>query len=219
MLPTPITSSSTLLKVLDTVNSKLGVVYNSILINSYPDREVKLGWHQDNEVEINQSVPIATLSVGAARRIQFSDNRSNKSNTIEKLLINNSVLTMRPGLQSSHHHRIMMGRKKYDYETGPRFSLTFRRLHGVGNPDVSLAPHTTPSVLPTRLPSSPPQALSLETPVPSHGTAETARPSPAAHINCTNCAVFGSSLTKGLKSDLLSKRGKTFKVFTKGEHI
>ena len=73
--PTPITSSSTLLKVLDTVNSKLGVVYNSILVNKYASREVQLGWHQDNETAIDQSVPIATLSVGAARRIQFSDNK------------------------------------------------------------------------------------------------------------------------------------------------
>ena len=219
--PTPITSSSTLLKVLDTVNSKLGVAYNSILINKYASREVQLGWHQDNETAIDQSVSIATLSVGAARRIQFSDNKSNDENTTEKLLLKNSVLTMKPGIQSSHFHRIMMGRKKVEHEKGTRFSLTFRRLHGVETPDVSLAPHTEPSTLPTRPLSSPPlgqvsiqddSSSDSRAPQPPHDT----QPPPAAHSNCANCAVFGSSLTKGLKSDLLSRRGKTFKVFTKG---
>ncbi len=36
------------------------------------------------------------------------------------------------------------------------------------------------------------------------------------HANCVNTLVFGSSLTQDLNCDLLSKRGKTFKVFTKG---
>ncbi len=34
--------------------------------------------------------------------------------------------------------------------------------------------------------------------------------------NCINTLVFGSSLTRDLDANLLSKRGKTFRVFTKG---
>ncbi len=41
-------------------------------------------------------------------------------------------------------------------------------------------------------------------------------PGNSTHSNCVNTLVYGSSLTRDLKCDLLSKRGKTFKVFTKG---
>ena len=207
--PLPITPSSTLFKVLDTVNSKLGVNFNSVLINKYRNKNISLGWHQDNETIVDQNVPIATLSVGCTRRFQISDNtvKADRIQFLEKDLTENSILIMKPGLQSSLFHRIVEGRenKRYD-ERGTRYSLTFRRLHESKSTPI---PPTPNQEIPTTNTASPP--------VSQGPPAETTNPAQSNdHTNCVNTLVFGSSLTKDLDSDILSRRGKTFKVFTKG---
>ena len=196
MTPSPIVKDSALCKVLDTVNNKLGKTYNSILITKYRDKNVGLGWHKDNEAEIDSSVPISTLSIGASRRFLISDSKEAKSRTqlFEKCLVENSVLTMQPSLQISHVHRVAEGRSSIPSECGVRFSLTFRRLK-----DSTSSANPTPAT----------SASSSQNSVPASTTT-------SDHNNCVNTLVFGSSLTRGLDEKLLSKRGKTFKVFTKG---
>ncbi len=92
----PQTISSTLQKVLDTVNHKLGANFNSILINKYKDKNTALGWHQDNETCVVQQEAIATLSVGAVRRFQITDSKevAGRTELVERELTKNSVLTM-----------------------------------------------------------------------------------------------------------------------------
>ena len=197
LTPQPITPGSTLYKVLDTVNSKLGVIYNSVLINRYKTKNDTLGWHKDDENVIDQTVPITTLSIGTPRRFQFSESKDDKVRTqmYEKLVRDNSVLVMKPGLQESHFHRIASGRDgQFEEEKGVRFSLTFRRLTTPPNPPppLTVLSQTSPVITPTE-------------------TSQTAD----NHASCPNTIVYGSSLTKDLKCDLLSKRGKTFKVFTR----
>ena len=97
---------------------------------------------------------------------------------------------MRPGLQSTHYHKVCRG-LNHTAQRGVRYSLTFRRL----KPSVS-----TPDQETTRATSS------------VHTASE--------HNDCIKGLVFGSSLTKGLKEHLLSKRGKRFAVFTNaGAHV
>lgn len=227
--PQPITQDSTLYKVLDLINSKLGVNYNSILVNKYRNINVHLGWHKDDEKVIDQSVPITTLSIGKSRRFQISD--SNRDADITQLyqrdLSNNSILVMRPGLQDSHFHKICAGRKGRVDERGVRYSLTFRRLRPPSTPvPAKISPET-----PARTPDAPPTQPLIETPVTAvqkdttittsqQVNSDNTANSPGRHANCVNTLVYGSSLTKSLKTDLLSKRGKTFKVFTKsGAHV
>ena len=246
--PSPINQSSTLFRVLDTVNSKLGFSFNSILINKYLNKNVSLGWHQDNEPIVDKSTPIASLSIGCARRFQITDNKDDwmANQWLEQCLHDNSIFVMKPGLQTTHYHRIDRGAEEADpTERGTRYSLTFRRLQKPVSP--TLPPHTVklpasqalrPPPVPKALVQQPPASLlssqqqptsdqpvlpaPTETqPVPSSGNQ---RPSQErnneghvnSHSNCVNTLVFGSSLTKGLDSDILSRRGKTFKVFTKG---
>ncbi len=130
MTPSPIKQDSTLCKVLSIVSSKMGVSYNSILVTKYRDRNVGLGWHKDNEAEIDQSVPISTLSIGATRRFLISDSKDKTSRTqlYEKALAENSVLTMQSSLQNTHYHRLAEGRGSISSKRGVRLSLTFRRL-------------------------------------------------------------------------------------------
>ena len=109
--PEPIMPNSVLSKVLDTVNGKLGVIFNSVLINKYRTKNVTLGWHQDNESVIDQALPIAIFSLGASRRFQISDSKvkSKRTQMIDKILVENSIPIMKPGLQNSHFHRIVEG--------------------------------------------------------------------------------------------------------------
>ena len=174
-------------EVLGVVNSRLNTDYNSVLVNRYANKNVDLGWHQDNEVNIDQSRSIATLSVGATRRFLLADVISDDDRRDELVLEENSLLVMRPGLQSTHYHKVCRGLTHHT-QRGVRYSLTFRRLE--------------PSV------SSPDQ----ETTSSLHTASE--------HKDCIKGLVFGSSLTKGLKEHLLSRRGKDFAVFTNsGAHV
>ncbi len=61
MNPEPILANSTLDTVLNTVNSEMGQMYNSVLITKYRNKNVSLGWHKDNEKEIDHQVPIFSL--------------------------------------------------------------------------------------------------------------------------------------------------------------
>ncbi len=123
----PIKEDSAISKVLDTVNGKLGTNYNSVLVNKYKTKKVELSWHKDDERKIDSSVPISTLSFGATRRFLITDSKERDKRTqgYERLLQENSILTMQPNLQKSHFHKLAEGRNN---ERGVRFSMTFRRL-------------------------------------------------------------------------------------------
>jgi len=187
--PQPFASTVTS-DVLNVVNKKLNTDYNSVLVNRYINKNVGLGWHQDNEDSIDQTRSIATLSVGATRRFLLADDT--KRDATKSELVDNSVLVMRPGLQSTHFHKVCLGTTD-SAQRGARYSLTFRRL--------------LPSV------STPEENEKLpDTPVSSSPHTE--------HKDCLRGLVFGSSLTKGLKEHLLSRRGKNFGVFTNsGAHV
>jgi alkylated DNA repair dioxygenase AlkB len=184
--PQPLAFTATR-EVLDLVNERLDTDYNSVLVNKYANKNVSLGWHQDNENTIDQTQSITTLSVGATRRFWLVDDDASRQ---EFLLEPNCALVMKPGLQTTHFHKLCVGRANMPAERGVRFSLTFRKL----------------------LPSASGQG-SPANPTPEHAV-------DADHKDCLRVLVFGSSLTKGLKKDLLSKSGKNFGVFTNsGAHV
>ncbi len=206
LMPVPLVKDSIISQVLDTVNSKLGLNYNSILVNKYKTKNVSLGWHKDDEAEIDTNVPISSLSFGAIRRFQICDvvERSKRSQFFECELKENSLITMNSGIHRTHFHRVAQGRRSKDGECGIRYSLTFRRLN------------STPPT-PSKSPVTFVRASTAET-SPTQVTTQAHRTHiPASnHDSCINTLVFGSSLTKDLDANILSKRGKTFKVFTKG---
>jgi alkylated DNA repair dioxygenase AlkB len=45
--------------------------YNSCLLNLYHDGEEGMGWHADNEKELDLSSGIASISLGATRKFLF----------------------------------------------------------------------------------------------------------------------------------------------------
>ena len=66
---TPWTPELSLLREL--LHEELGVRFNSLLLNRYRDGADRMGWHADDEPELDPLAPIASLSLGACRSLRF----------------------------------------------------------------------------------------------------------------------------------------------------
>jgi hypothetical protein len=128
----------------------------SILINLYRNLNVSLPWYQDNEPIVDNSSPIASLSVGCSRRFRISNKNSDDWQSrewLEQKLHDNSIFVMKPGLQTTHYHMLAPGaRDAVPKERGVRFSLTFWRLQKPLSPTSRPTPpkteHPTPKLMP-----------------------------------------------------------------------
>lgn len=94
--------------------------FNSILLNYYRTGNDSMGWHSDNEKEIDHSM-IASLSLGGTRKMQFRSKISNRK--AEILLHHNSLLVMK-NFQTNWQHAIPKSKTLGE----PRINLTFRRI-------------------------------------------------------------------------------------------
>ncbi len=109
-----------LLPLLEEVRESTNTDFNGCLINFYRDGKDKMGWHADNEKELDAEKSIASLSLGASRDFILK----NKINNIKKSisLENGDLLIMHPICQTNWVHCVPL-RKKLN-ET--RVNLTFR---------------------------------------------------------------------------------------------
>lgn len=92
-------------------------------LNRYEDGKDALGWHADDDPAIDHSRPIAVVTLGAGRNIQYKKQIKGEKPTTQ-FLDHGSLLLMHPGMQQTHFHQI----PKVNTEIGPRISLTFRGL-------------------------------------------------------------------------------------------
>jgi alkylated DNA repair dioxygenase AlkB len=82
-----------------------------------------MGWHSDDERELDAKSPIASLSLGATRKFAF---RHKKDKTIHSLLLENgSALIMHAPTQEHWQHALLKTKKI----NAPRINLTFRSTH------------------------------------------------------------------------------------------
>ena len=96
--------------------------FNSCLINLYHDGADGMGWHSDDEKELDAQCPIASLSLGAARKFSF---RHKKDQTTASLVLEDgSALIMYAPTQKFWQHALL---KTRTIDT-PRINLTFRRI-------------------------------------------------------------------------------------------
>lgn len=108
-----------------------GCAFALLFCNRYEDARQHLGWHADDGVIIDHSRPIAVVSFGAARAIDFRPRpdrvEAGADTPVTRLVLEpGSLLVMKAGMQQTHQHRI----PKCDRVCGPRISLTFRALVG-----------------------------------------------------------------------------------------
>jgi alkylated DNA repair dioxygenase AlkB len=96
--------------------------FNSCLLNLYHDGSEGMGWHSDDEPELVQAAPIASLSLGAVRKFSFK-HKTDKTNA-SLMLENGSVLLMQAPTQIFWNHSL----SKTTRPIGPRMNLTFRAI-------------------------------------------------------------------------------------------
>ena len=126
MDPIPIQKEPLLAHILDKVNEKLATNFNSILVNFYQNDGIILPYHKDDEKKLDKSLPIATLSIGATRFMEFGTSKGSQPSYRQQLQ-SNSLFVMHPSTQTSYFHRIARGSSSC-HLSSHRFSLTFRKL-------------------------------------------------------------------------------------------
>ncbi|OJI04117.1 alpha-ketoglutarate-dependent dioxygenase AlkB [Polynucleobacter sp. MWH-Adler-W8] len=97
--------------------------FNSCLLNFYHDGDDGMGWHSDDEEELDPASPIASLSLGAQRKFAFRHKKD--KGTISLFLESGSVLIMHPPTQKYWQHALLKTKKVSDI----RMNLTFRKIN------------------------------------------------------------------------------------------
>lgn len=111
-----------LLQIRHEVEAKTLTKYNFVLINRYKDGKDGVGWHADDEPTINQSFPIASVSIGGSRHFDLRMTRD-KTRKMRLTLSDGDLAVMLSGCQEACQHQVPKQAK-----TLPRINLTFRVL-------------------------------------------------------------------------------------------
>jgi len=96
--------------------------FNSCLLNLYHDGDQGMGWHSDDEVELEQSAPIASVSLGGARKFSFKHKFEKLGASV--VLENGNVLLMQAPTQNFWQHSLTKTKRVVP----PRINLTFRAI-------------------------------------------------------------------------------------------
>lgn len=111
-----------LLNLKQIIEQKTGEIYNACLLNLYQNGSEGMGWHSDDEKELEPLASIASLSLGANRK--FSLKHKINKQTISVILENGSLLEMKNETQLFWKHAL----PKTTKVLGPRINLTFRKM-------------------------------------------------------------------------------------------
>jgi alkylated DNA repair dioxygenase AlkB len=116
--------TATLDRLLEGVRDRAGVVFNHVLANRYRDGADSMGWHADDEPELGPDPVVATLSLGATRRLVVKPRRKENGPPCVLDLVHGSLLIMGGTCQRHYLH----GVPRRAVAVGERISLTFRWL-------------------------------------------------------------------------------------------
>jgi alkylated DNA repair dioxygenase AlkB len=115
--------TGTLQCVRECVESACNTGFNSVLANLYRNGTDSMGWHSDDEPELDDASVIASVSLGCTRKFRLQ-HRRHKHRRMEMLLGPGSLLVMRPPMQRHWRHAV----PRENGVTGARINLTFRRI-------------------------------------------------------------------------------------------
>jgi alkylated DNA repair dioxygenase AlkB len=96
--------------------------FNSCLLNLYHDGDQGMGWHSDDEIELEQSAPIASVSFGGDRKFSFKHKFEKLGTSV--VLENGSVLLMHAPTQNFWQHSLTKTKRLVP----PRINITFRAI-------------------------------------------------------------------------------------------
>lgn len=97
--------------------------FNCVLANYYRDGQDSMSWHSDDEPELGTQPIIASISLGATRRLQFR-HRQNHQQKAYIDLASGSLLIMKGNSQADWQHQIAKTKR---VQTG-RINLTYRYI-------------------------------------------------------------------------------------------
>ena len=112
----------TLLSLKQIIEQITGETYNACLLNLYKNGSEGMGWHSDDEKELEPLASIASLSLGPDRK--FSLKHKQNKQTVSVILENGSLLEMKNETQLFWKHAL----PKTTKVLGPRINLTFREM-------------------------------------------------------------------------------------------
>ena len=112
------------LPLLQTVNDHCDTRFNGCLFNCYRDGHDRMGWHADDEPEIDPSQPIASLSLGATRNFQLRQRHGTERHAFD--LADGDLLVMEPPCQEHWVHSLPVRKRVQTV----RINLTFRVFQG-----------------------------------------------------------------------------------------
>ncbi|MEM9051693.1 MAG: alpha-ketoglutarate-dependent dioxygenase AlkB [Bacteroidota bacterium] len=96
--------------------------FNSCLLNFYHDGDDGMGWHSDDEPELDPTASIASVSLGAERKFAFKHKRTKE--TVSVFLPHGSILLMKAPTQEHWLHTLRKSKQVRE----SRINLTFREL-------------------------------------------------------------------------------------------
>jgi len=97
--------------------------FNSCLLNYYHSGSEGMGWHSDDEIELDSKAPIASLSLGGVRKFAFKHKVDKMTTPL--FLENGSALIMHSPTQKHWNHGLL----KTKLIVAPRINLTFRKIN------------------------------------------------------------------------------------------
>ncbi len=102
----------------------LGVRFNFVLLNRYRDGADAMGWHADDEPSLGRKPVIASISLGATRRLLVRARRPERKPSTAVDLHHGSLLLAWGNCQHRYEHSLARTRKP----VGERINLTFRNV-------------------------------------------------------------------------------------------
>ena len=117
--------TETLLTIKNKVEELTCFSYNFVLVNRYADGNDKMGFHKDDEKELDTSVPIASLSLGAARDFIFKHQDAQAGIPNETILLESGMLLLMESKTNMYWYHGLPSRKKC---SSLRINLTFRKI-------------------------------------------------------------------------------------------
>ena len=116
--------NNVLLQLKEKVENYSEIKFNSVLLNEYPNGEVGMGWHSDDEKELGTDPIIASLSFGANRDFIFKHKTDKSIENVKLHLKSGSLLLMLGSTQHYWKHSLPKRLKVKE----PRINLTFRNI-------------------------------------------------------------------------------------------
>ncbi|MGI9295188.1 MAG: alpha-ketoglutarate-dependent dioxygenase AlkB family protein [Pseudomonadales bacterium] len=113
-----------LLDIKHIIEAISGEKFNSVLANLYRDGSDSMGWHADDEIELGAEPVIASVSLGAQRRMRWRHKKREFASQSTDLP-NGSLLLMRGHTQREWQHCV----SKVAKLSAERINLTYRLVH------------------------------------------------------------------------------------------